>query len=251
MFYMILKNSQKNRQIIQQYIVIYNILKYNYTMAMVYENIEKMGAQQVMSDSNKDQKTIDYYNAHAKDFAQSTTNLDFHEVQDRFLSKLSVGAKILDYGCGAGRDAKYFFEKGFCVTATDGSKELCKVANQLAGVCVKQMLFSELDATEEYDGIWACASILHLRKKELMDVIPRMIRAVKTDGYLYMSFKYGTFEGYRGERYFTNFTEESFGEFIKQFSDITIMEQWISSDVRPGRGEEKWLNLILQKRTTN
>jgi cyclopropane fatty-acyl-phospholipid synthase-like methyltransferase len=177
--------------------------------------------------------------------------LDFHEVQDRFLTKLPLGARILDFGCGAGRDAKYFAEKGFEVVATDGSEELCNIANQFTGVVAKRMFFSELDETESYDGIWACASILHLRKEEIMDVIPRMIRAVKTDGYLYMSFKYGTFEGYRGERYFTNFTEKSFEEFIEPFSNVTIMEKWISSDVRPGRGEEKWLNLILQKRTIN
>ena len=207
--------------------------------------------RQVMNEATKDQKTIDYYNAHAKDFAQATTDLDFHEVQDRFLSKLPVGARILDFGCGAGRDAKYFAEKGYEVVAIDGSEELCKIANQFTGVVAHQMFFGELDETGEYDGIWACASILHLRKEELIDIIPRMIRAVKTEGYLYMSFKYGTFEGYRNERYFTNFTKESFAEFVKQFSDIALIEQWISSDVRPGRSDEKWLNLILQKRITN
>lgn len=220
-------------------------------MVMAHENIENMRLQRAMIYAIKDQKTLDYYNVHAKDFAQSTSDLDFHEVQNRFLSKLPLGARILDFGCGAGRDAKYFADKGYEVVATDGSEELCKIANQLMGVVAKRMFFSELDATENYDGIWACASILHLRKEELVDVIPRMIRAVKTGGYLYMSFKYGTFEGYRGERYFTNFTEKSFEEFIEPFSDVTIMEQWISSDVRPGRGEEKWLNLILQKQTIN
>ena len=54
----------------------------------------------------KDQKTLDYYNVHAKDFAQSTADLDFHEVQDRFLLKLPLGARILDFGCGAGRDGR-------------------------------------------------------------------------------------------------------------------------------------------------
>ena len=204
-----------------------------------------------MNEQSREEKTIKYYDTHADAFAQSTASVDFHEVQDRFLAYLPSGATILDFGCGAGRDSKYFAEKGFQVTATDGSEELCKVANRLAGVCAKQMLFSELDAMEEYDGIWACASILHLSKDELRDVIQKMIRAVKTAGYLYMSFKYGTFEGYRGDRYFTDFTEESFVEFIKQFPEIEITEQWISTDVRPGRGDERWLNSILQKRNTN
>ena len=86
MFYMILTNSQKNRQILRQYIVIYNILKYNRIMVIMYENTENMGLQQVMIGAIKDQKTIDYYNTHAKDFAQSTTDLDFHEVPYKITS---------------------------------------------------------------------------------------------------------------------------------------------------------------------
>ncbi len=111
-------------------------------------------------------------------------------------------------------------------------------------------MFSELDAEEKYDGIWACASILHLPKEELKDVFVRMIRAVNPGGYIYVSFKYGDFEGYRNERYFTDFTLESFRKFQEQFSEVEIREEWISSDVRPGRGDEKWLNEILQKSNT-
>lgn len=204
-----------------------------------------------MSEQSKKDKTIAFYNAHATDFASSTVHVDFHEVQNRFISYLSNGAKILDFGCGAGRDAKYFAEKGFEVTAADGSEELCKVARQLTGLPVRNMFFAELEDVEVYDGIWACASILHLQRRELDVVFARMIRAVKPKGYLYLSFKYGNFEGYRGERYFTDYTEESFADFLKEFRNIIIAEQWVSTDVRPCRGDERWLNLILQKRTTN
>ena len=204
-----------------------------------------------MSGQEKDQKTIEYYNAHADAFAQSTASLDFHEVQDRFLARMPKGARILDFGCGAGRDSKYFAEKGFEVVAVDGSEELCRVAKQIAGITVKQMLFTELDETESYDGIWACASILHLRMEELQDVFQKMIRATRWGGFIYASFKYGTREEYRGERYFLDFTEEKFADFVKRFPEIMLVEQWVTADVRPGRGDEKWLNLILQKRTEN
>ncbi|MBR6477004.1 MAG: class I SAM-dependent methyltransferase, partial [Lachnospiraceae bacterium] len=200
-----------------------------------------------MSAQIKEQKTIDYYNKNAAAFAQSTVSVDFHEVQDRFLSYMPEGARILDFGCGAGRDAKYFAEKGFEVVAVDGSEELCKVARSLSGITVKQMLFSDLDEKESYDGIWACASILHLRRDELCDVFSKMIRAIKPGGYLYASFKYGTTEGYRGERYFIDFTEETFESFLGQFPEIELEEQWVSSDVRPGRENEKWLNVIMKK----
>lgn len=204
-----------------------------------------------MSGQSKADKTLEFYNLHATDFASSTAHVDFHEVQDRFITYLSNGARILDFGCGAGRDARYFAEKGFDVTAVDGSEELCKVASQLTGLPVRNMLFIELEDIEAYDGIWACASILHLQRGELRDVFAKMARAVKAQGYLYLSFKYGDFEGYRGERYFTDFTEESFRRFLNPLSGIRIVEQWVSSDVRPGRSDERWLNLILQKGTTN
>ena len=115
---------------------------------------------------------------------------------------------------------------------------------------VKQMLFSELNDIEKYDGIWACSSILHLPKEELKDVLDKMICATKNGGYIYTSFKYGDFEGYRNERYFTDFKEESFNDFIKSFPGLTMIEEWVSNDIRPGRSDEKWLNLILKKSGT-
>ena len=192
-------------------------------------------------------KTIDYYNQNADAFASGTIDVQFTEVQDKFLSYLPSGAHILDFGCGSGRDTRYFLSKGFQVEATDGSEELCKIAGKTAGIPVKQMLFSELDAVEKYEGIWACSSILHLPKDELKGVMGKMIRAIKDGGYIYTSFKYGEFEGYRNGRYFTDFTEERFAEFLRDFPQLKITEEWVSKDARPGRDDEKWLNLILKK----
>lgn len=195
-------------------------------------------------------ETLDYYNANASRFVSGTVDVAFTEVQDKFLSYLPPKASILDFGCGSGRDTRYFLSKEYDVEATDGSSELCKMASELTGIRVKQMLFQELDEEHKYDGIWACSSILHLTKDQLKEVFPKMIRAIKDVGYIYTSFKYGDFEGYRNERYFTDFTEEVFAEFMKDYKELRIIEYWISGDVRPGRGEEKWLNLILQKSDT-
>lgn len=191
--------------------------------------------------------TIEYYNKNAEQFVQGTLLVDFTATQERFLSKLSVGTCILDFGCGSGRDTKYFLDKGYQVEATDGSAELCKLASEYTGICVKQMLFEELDECEKYDGIWACSSILHLDKRALKDVLKKMAAALKTSGVVYTSFKYGSFEGERNGRYFSDFTSETFGEFMQEVPELQIEEYWITGDVRPGRGEEKWLNLILRK----
>ena len=191
-------------------------------------------------------KTIDYYNQHAETFVHGTVSVDFKEVQDKFL-RLLAGKRVLDFGCGSGRDTKYFIERGLDVVAIDGSEELCKSASAYTGIQVKHMLFQNLDEVDCYDGIWACSSILHLPKDELKIVIKKMSRALKAQGIIYTSFKYGNFEGERNGRFFTDFTLEMFKEFIKDVKDIVIEEYWITGDVRPGREEEKWLNLVLRK----
>lgn len=191
-------------------------------------------------------KTLEYYNQNAVSFVQGTRNVNFTDTQEKFLRVLR-GKKVLDFGCGSGRDTKYFMEAGLEVTAIDGSEELCKIASVYTGIPVRQMLFQEFDELDEYDGIWACSSILHLPKGELKSVFLKMIRALRKNGVIYTSFKYGDFEGERNGRVFTDFTEGSFNDFIKDLEEIAIEEQWITGDVRPGREEEKWLNLLLRK----
>lgn len=191
--------------------------------------------------------TIDYYNRHAQNFMENTQNADMHLAQDKFLGLLFERASILDFGCGSGRDTKYFLDKGYAVTATDGSAELCRLASEFIGITVKNMLFQDLCDEGIYDGIWACASILHLPKAELLPVMQKMSAALKENGVIYTSFKYGTFEGERNGRYFTGFTENSFKEYVSSIPDFTIEDCWISEDVRPGRSDEKWLNLLLCK----
>ncbi|HIT73027.1 MAG TPA: class I SAM-dependent methyltransferase [Candidatus Fimicola cottocaccae] len=192
-------------------------------------------------------KTIDYYNENAKDFVQGTISVDFTKVQHKFIERLEKGDYILDFGCGSGRDTKYFIDNGFKVDAIDGSEELCKLASDYTGINVKHMYFQQLSDIDKYNGIWACSSILHLKYEELVRVIEKMNLALKQNGIIYTSFKYGDFEGERNGRYFTDMTEISFKKLIKNIRDLRIEEYWITSDVRPGRGEEKWLNLILRK----
>lgn len=191
--------------------------------------------------------TIDYYNAHAQQFSDTTLHLAFTEVQDRFLKYLPEQSHILDFGCGAGRDTLYFLSKGYNVTATDGSKEIVKLAQRNARIPVRELLFTQLDETNTYDGIWACSSILHCNGSDLKDVFARMQRALRDNGILYVSFKYGTFEGERNGRFFHDMTEETFDMFLKDFPGFTVLEQWISHDIRPGRENEKWLNVIMKK----
>lgn len=193
-------------------------------------------------------KTINYYDINAKEFVEGTLNVDFKATQDKFINKLPAKGYILDFGCGSGRDTKYFLARDFNVDAIDGSIELCKIASEYTNIKVRHMYFNELSIVNKYDGIWACSSILHLSLDDLVDVFKRMSKALKDEGIIYTSFKYGDFSGERSGRYFTDMTEDSFTKLIANVDNLKVEEQWITADVRPQRGNEKWLNLILRKK---
>jgi len=191
--------------------------------------------------------TIEYYDHNATSFTDSTVSVDFSATQSEFLSRLLPNAHILDFGCGSGRDARLFMEQGFSVDAIDGSAEMCRFASEYTGLQVRQMMFQDFDAEDTYDGIWACASLLHLTYTELENVFPKIEKALHTGGIMYASFKYGKFEGMRNGRYFTDMDEESFSVLIEKTGRLQIEKLWISTDVRPGREDEKWLNVLLRK----
>lgn len=191
--------------------------------------------------------TIAYYDQNAKIFIDDTVDVDFTKIQNMFLESLPSNAYILDLGCGSGRDTKYFLKRGYRVDAIDGSKELCKAASKYTGIDVKNMLFQELDEIEKYDGIWACASLLHVKREELTDIFEKIYMATKANGIIYVSFKYGDFEGERNGRYFTDMTEQRMAELSENIPALKVEKQWLTGDVRADRADERWLNLILRK----
>ena len=161
--------------------------------------------------------TLDYYEKNGDLFAQDVDNVNFSQMQIRFISKLPKQAKILDLGCSSGRDSLAFLNAGFDVDAIDGSKKMCAIAQSKTGLSIRNIRFEQLDDQNKYDGVWACASLLHLPKNELPKVLSKIIEALKEEGIFYSSFKYGSFEGYRNGRYFSDFTESSMNELLEQF----------------------------------
>lgn len=205
----------------------------------------KKVAPGVKEGYRKMSSTLSYYDSNAEDFAASTVSVDFSDAQERFLARLDSGSRILDFGCGSGRDAKYFLSRGFAVDASDGSSAMCRVASEYLAMPVKHELFQDLSDIEAYDGIWACASILHEPKADLPGLFGKMARALKPNGVIYASFKYGDFEGERNGRYFTCLTEESLAELLADMPALGHCQMWVSSDVRGGRDDELWLNCLI------
>lgn len=192
-------------------------------------------------------KTIDYYNKNAEAFCENTVNADMSSQYNMFEKYMFEGARILDLGCGSGRDTKYFIEQGYLVEAIDGSEELCRRASELTGIEVKNISFQDIGYSNEFDGVWACASLLHVPSVELKSVFMKIAEALRDNGILYVSFKYGDFEGERNGRIFTDMNEDTIETLIKGVPELEIKESYISGDVREGRGDEQWLNAILIK----
>lgn len=191
-------------------------------------------------------KTIDYYNKHAEEFSSSTLYVDMESLYQPFLALLPQSAHILDLGCGSGRDSLAFKKKGYHIDAMDYSAELVKKATELTGIQVKYQSFYDLSEVAVYDGIWACASLLHCERNHLVEVLQKMLRALKPNGVIYMSFKYGDSDREKAGRAFTDLNEQQAEESLVKIDHVSLVQQWITIDKRPDRTEE-WLNILLQK----
>lgn len=192
-------------------------------------------------------ETLTYYNQNADAFVEGTQNANMSEQYRFFLKHLSPGCKILDLGCGSGRDSAYFASMGFDVTAVDGSEELCKRVKTNYGIeaiCVK---FEDLSFKDEFDAVWACASLLHVKKADIPNVMSKVSAALKPGGILYASFKYGNDERIINGRFFNDYTENDIDTLLTPENQLALLEYWITEDVRPDRSGERWLNFIAKR----
>lgn len=186
-------------------------------------------------------QTVSYYNEYAEEYCAATVNVDMSFCRDRFMASLPVEAHILDAGCGSGRDSKVFIEHGFSVTAMDASENICMEAAKLLGKDVLQLTFDEIEFENEFDGIWACASLLHVPKNEIACVINKLKKALKPAGIFYASFKYGTGEREVNGRVFNDY-DEALLKLLLERVGFTVMDIFITEDVREDRAE--WVNVI-------
>ena len=194
--------------------------------------------------------TLDYYNKNSEEYFNSTLNVDMTNTYKAFLKLVPKGGKILDLGCGSGRDSMNFMKLGYEVTAVDGAKELAKKASVLLGNEVIVSTFEELELKEKFHGIWACASLLHIKREDLKTVLNNLYNNLEDNGVFYMSFKYGEKEYVDDKnRYFNCFTDESIISFINENTKYNILGLYITEDKLGRVNEVKWVNLICNRKS--
>ena len=190
---------------------------------------------------------MDFYETNAEAFVESTLRIDMQPLYQRFLPLLPDRAHILDVGCGSGRDSRHFIDRGYRVTPFDASAKVAALAEEVVGQAVAVQRVQDIHYQSQFDGVWACATLLHVPTRELPDVFRRLSQALKPNGVAYCSFKYGQGEAERGGRSFTNLDEDGLRAVVNRNAEMAIKELWVTLDRRPERDGERWLNGILTR----
>jgi SAM-dependent methyltransferase len=194
--------------------------------------------------------TINYYDLNAQKYAESTINVKISESLEMFCKNLPEKARVLDVGCGSGRDSLYFKSKGFNVTAIDASAELAKFASKQIGQEVLIRDVKDLGFKNEFDAVWCMASLLHLKKDELPLAIKNCIQSLKVEepGFFFASFKIGNGSGYdENGRFFSYYQKEELKEILENtqyFEKIQFQE----NEDKLGRNEVSWISFVAQKK---
>ena len=208
--------------------------------------------------------SIKSYNKSVEWHSTKFDNYHFDKYLKKFIKKLK-GKKILDVGCGNGRDLEFFIKKKFDVIGIDCSYELIKKAKirfkklKSRNIKILKMNFlQKLDfKNDEFDGIWACASLLHVPKKSITDVLLELKRILKKGGMLFISVKEGVGERFvkddygHQERFFAFFKKNELIQ-LAQSVGFDIIESYYIPDEKLKIGfkkkhGQKWIILYCNK----
>lgn len=201
------------------------------------------------SSSDLHASTLSFYERNTQRFFEETRDIDMSPLYEPFLSLLPPGAHILDAGCGSGRDSLFFLKNGYEVTAFDASQAMVELASRHTNHPVLRLSFHDIEFKERFDGVWACASLLHVPRRAINEALLRLLTSLKAGGLLYASFKYGDGEVTRNGRLFNNYNEETFRSLLRTYTtEQEIVRLWRTADLRPGQKNATWLNVLLRKR---
>jgi len=189
---------------------------------------------------------MDYYDKFANEFFERSVSADLEEMYRHFLPHVTRGGKILDIGAGSGRDILHFRQQGYEVLGLEPFRELAALGRSYSGGEIVEVLLENTDFNSEFDGVWACASLLHFRKVDLPHIFQKIEKALKKDGALYCSFKAGHFEGIREQRYFTDLSKQELKRLIEENTELVAQKIWTSHEERDSESIQ-WINGLFIK----
>lgn len=193
------------------------------------------------------ESTLAFYRDNAKHFVDSTVCLDLRNLYRPFLSRLNPGAHILDAGCGSGRDGAAFVARGYQVTAVDASSAMVSAARE-RGLKAQVLRFQRMTWCAEFDGIWACASLLHVPHRQIPGVLERFAHALKPGGILYISLKEGEGEGIAKDgRFFSYFRQREFERVLQDSGNFALLDSWLTYSENSADKEWPWLNYLARR----
>jgi SAM-dependent methyltransferase len=187
-----------------------------------------------------------YYDENSSEFISRTVNQPLDHLYQPFLEHIPIGGIILDAGCGSGRDSKVFVERGYTVVAVDTSKQMVASTNHLAGNCAKLQDFRNLDYCDKFDGIWACASLVHLDEREILDTLLVFSKSLKCNGVCYISLKSNIIPKSDGRR-FNNITLSQFQDISNQQTALQLIRLWPTETTDLDSFTQQWTNALLFK----
>lgn len=187
------------------------------------------------------EKTLKYYKENAESYISTSLHYDMSTNRHFFEKYLKENSLILDLGCGSGRDS-FHFAKKHKVIAIDPIEEFVSSVKE-KGIEAYVGDAETLSYENYFDGIWACASLLHVKEENLEKSFSNCYKALKKDGVMFCSFKYGDFIGYENDRYFIYLDEQSLKKYIGEFKIIDVMI--IQDEIR--KDELNWINVVLKK----
>jgi ubiquinone/menaquinone biosynthesis C-methylase UbiE len=193
--------------------------------------------------------TISYYDNNADAFRQRTSQRAMSQHYEPFVALLPPGGNVLDAGCGPGRDTLVFLARGFRVVAFDASRAMVELATKQTGQPVLHATFQQIEFEKDtFDGVWACASLLHVPSGEIDDVLHRVTRSLKFGGAMYMSVKVGDGERIADDgRFFCDYTHRTLRDLLARHPSLEILDISESPPNPQSPDGKSWLHALVRK----